>query len=433
MSVFRAIVAVLAKSKPAFLGLALGSVFGAGGYQLIFVDESPRPPPPPPPIQHHAYAVINGPAKIQKGAGEAVLLDASKSFSSAGNPLEYKWSQIAGPELAVSGLLKSTNEIRIPYPAPQKDETVLIKLEVRDAKIPSAVGTANIEIEIPGCDPNLGDSDCDGISDIIEKEDFNGLDEKQFNYAVSYAAGTAHNDNTTCIVGAVNLPSRGPGFSQDHGCDGKDFKNRDDWGTLETIQCIEAVGKSLVKSKICPADTNCMTITDISLRYGGPFYLANNCSKNIVNRANYDKILEQFQSVVSEIELYKAERTEELPKYRVHGKVDHKEHRLGLEIDVRYIDTTYSGGALTLNSKSNPTFNQSATTEAIRSFFTLAECNAHSVLISPHAKIDNKTFPKLGVDITPEARHNDHFHVRLPYSTADATKKLASYEQCFTR
>lgn len=205
------------------------------------------------------------------------------------------------------------------------------------------------------CGPRQNfDSDGDGISNPVEDT----------NSARRYAnlqTGRCDEDptephgrpNSGRITGALNLPDTGRGYLHFLGTDREDT---DDWGTLETLTCIESVGRRLRSRNIL------LNIGDISLRGGGRF-------------------------------------------------PPHASHQNGLDIDLRYIRKDRQSRPLDLRFEPQA-YDASATKRVIDTF--LEVCPVRLIFIDS----DRVQFPLEDPRIFHADGHSNHVHVRLEAPTS---------------
>ena len=193
------------------------------------------------------------------------------------------------------------------------------------------------------------DTDGDGISDPIE-----ALNAKR-RYA-DLLTGRC-DDNPTEVVGrpnkgkisgALNLPDKGDGYVHFLGTDASD---KDDWGSLTLLTCIEQVGRRLKETGIT------LNVGDLSLREGGRF-------------------------------------------------PPHASHQNGLDIDLRYVRRDRRSAPLDLRYQ-RKAYDAEATKKVITAF--LALCPVRLVFMDVQRigfdLEDNRIFHARG--------HSNHAHIRL--------------------
>ena len=107
------------------------------------------------------------------------------------------------------------------------------------------------------------DSDGDGISDPVERNNStNNYADLQTGRCDPDPTRPVGNPSGGQLQGGLNLPDRGSGYRHYLGTDRVDT---DDWGTLDLLGCLEAVGRDLEGRNIS------LGIGDLSLRAGGSF------------------------------------------------------------------------------------------------------------------------------------------------------------------
>ncbi len=198
------------------------------------------------------------------------------------------------------------------------------------------------------------DGDGDGLSDAVERNnagegyhrfDLEGCDDDPSQARGSWDGGE--------VAGAVNLSDRGGGYIHLRGSDPVDG---DDWGILELISCIEAVGRAW------KASGRRLNVNDLSQRPGGEF-------------------------------------------------PPHRSHQNGLDLDARYVRR--DGRDHPLDLRYHPEdYDPLATQELLRLF--LEHCDVMFIF----ADLERLDFPVealgAGADTLRYAPgHSNHFHVRL--------------------
>ena len=198
------------------------------------------------------------------------------------------------------------------------------------------------------------DTDGDGLSDSIERnnadEGYHPFDPAACDEDPTRPQGSWHGGT---IDGAVNLTDRGAGYRHYRNSDPVDG---DDWGTLELIRCIEAVGRGWQPSG------RRLNVGDLSLRPGGPF-------------------------------------------------IPHRSHQNGLDVDLRY--ARKDGRDHPLDLRYHPEDHDiDATRELLRLF--LERCEVLFILV------DSERIGFAAEDLGPGHQalrhapgHSNHFHVRL--------------------
>ena len=195
------------------------------------------------------------------------------------------------------------------------------------------------------------DRDGDGISDAIEKNN------QENNYA-DLQTGRCDEDPTRAtgspsngtLMGGLNLPDRGTGYRHYRGGDPVD---RDDWGTLRMLSCLEASARSAESMNVQ------IGIGDISLRNGGPF-------------------------------------------------PPHASHQNGLDTDLRYVRRDRQHAPLDLRFQSSE-YDRDATQAVFEAFFRF--CSISVIFVD----IDRLGFTIPGREdrLVHAGGHSNHYHVRL--------------------
>ncbi len=195
------------------------------------------------------------------------------------------------------------------------------------------------------------DTDGDGISDPVERN--NGSN----NYA-DLRTGRCDPDPSRPIgrssggrlEGGLNLPDRGSGYRHYLGTDAVDT---DDWGTLPTLVCLEAVGREVRGIGVS------VGVGDLSLRRGGAF-------------------------------------------------PPHISHQNGLDVDLRYVRRDRRQVPLDLRFQPEA-YDLAATKAVFEAFFRV--CNVDVIFVD----IDRIGFTVDGQEqrIVHVGGHSNHFHVRL--------------------
>ena len=195
------------------------------------------------------------------------------------------------------------------------------------------------------------DTDGDGISDPVERNN------KENNYA-DLEIGRCDDDPSRPIgppdngdlQGGLNLPDRGTGYRHFLGTDAID---EDDWGTLQILGCLEAVGRAVEGMGIQ------LGVGDISLRFGGAF-------------------------------------------------PPHASHQNGLDADLRYVRKDRQNSPLDLRFQLDE-YDAEATKVVFEAFFLLCPVDVMFV------DLDRIGFSVSGRDdqLVHVRGHSNHFHVRV--------------------
>ena len=107
------------------------------------------------------------------------------------------------------------------------------------------------------------DSDGDGISNPVERNNsINSYADLQTGRCDDDPSSPQGVPNKGKLIGGLNLPDKGTGYFHFRGTDGVD---KDDWGSLTLLTCLESVGRALRAEGIV------LNVGDLSLRGGGRF------------------------------------------------------------------------------------------------------------------------------------------------------------------
>ncbi|MBX2810985.1 MAG: penicillin-insensitive murein endopeptidase [Myxococcales bacterium] len=195
----------------------------------------------------------------------------------------------------------------------------------------------------------LFDSDGDGISNSVEDTNaarrYADLQTGRCDPDPTRPTGTPHSGQ---LSGALNLPDDGDGYVHFLGSDSAD---QDDWGSLQTLTCIEQVGRQLRENNLL------LNVGDISLRGGGHF-------------------------------------------------PPHASHQNGLDIDLRYIRKDRRSVPLDLRIEPQA-YDADATKLVMDAFVKL--CPVHIIFVDT----DRIQFPIEDTPIFHANGHSNHAHIRL--------------------
>ena len=199
--------------------------------------------------------------------------------------------------------------------------------------------------------PSSFDTDGDGISDAVERNNgdngYADLETGRCDEDPSRAEGSPSNGT---LSGGLNLPDRGTGYRHFLGTDPVD---KDDWGTLRSLNCLEAVGRAVEGTDVL------LGYGDISLRGGGPF-------------------------------------------------PPHASHQNGLDSDIRYVRKDRQQAPLDLRIEPEG-YDPEATKEVFEAIFNL--CPVDVIFVD----LERIGFTISGQEnrIVHEDGHSNHFHVRV--------------------
>lgn len=198
-------------------------------------------------------------------------------------------------------------------------------------------------------DPRAFDSDGDGISNSIERNNrenrYADLETGRCDSDPSRPQGRPHDGR---IDGSLNLPDVGAGYRHFRGTDPVDA---DDWGSLALLTCLEDVGRALKPKNIR------LDVGDLSLRGGGRFK-------------------------------------------------PHASHQNGRDVDLRYVRKDRRLSPLDLRFQPDE-YDPGATRDLIEAFFE--NCKVSLIF----ADVDRLRFDVRDRPVLPADGHSNHFHVRI--------------------